>query len=95
MKLVKKLSAICVALIATISLSICTPPVYAATATATKGSVTAKVLNVRSGPAKTYKKVGTLKKGSSVTILSTKAGWKKVSYKGRTGYVYSKFIKVK
>lgn len=92
MKLGKKLLAICVALIAVFTLSICAPAVSAAS---TKGSVTATKLNVRSGPGKTYKKVGSLKKGTSVTIVSTKAAWKKVSYKNGTGYVYSKYLKVK
>jgi uncharacterized protein YraI len=94
MKLGKKLLAICLVLIATIALSICAPAVASAK-TYTKGSVTAKVLNVRSGPSKTYKKVGSLKKGASVSIVSTKSGWKKVTYKSLTGYVYGKYIKVK
>lgn len=93
MKLGKKLIAICIVLLATITLSICGPA--ASAKTYTKGSVTATRLNVRSGPAKTYKKVGSLKKGASITILSTKSGWKKVQYKSLTGYVYAKYIKAK
>lgn len=93
MKLGKKLVAICLVLIATFALSISAPAVYAKTYT--KGTVTAKALNVRSGPGKTHKKVGTLKKGSSVTIVSKKSGWDKVQYKGHTGYVYSKYIRAK
>lgn len=95
MKLWKKLLAICVVLIATLSLNICTPAA-AATATAksyTKGTVTATKLNVRSGPGKTYKKVGSLKKGTFITIISKKSGWEKVKYKNLTGYVYSKYVK--
>jgi uncharacterized protein YraI len=93
MKLGKKLLAICVVIIATIALSIYAPAVSAKSYT--KGSVTAKVLNVRSGPSKTYKKVGSLKKGAPVTITSTKSGWYKVTYKSLTGYVYAKYIKAK
>jgi uncharacterized protein YraI len=93
MKLGKKLLAICIVLIATIALSISAPAAFAKTYT--KGSVTAKVLNVRSGPGKTYKKVGSLKKGTPVTIVSTKSGWNKVQYKSHTGYVYAKYIKAK
>lgn len=99
MTLCKKLSVICFVLIATISLSICPLSVSAATVaptkTYTKGSVTASVLNVRSGPGKTYKKIGALKKGASVTILSRKAGWSKVQYKSRTGYISDKYIKAR
>ncbi len=58
-----------------------------------RAKVTAKALNVRTGPAKTYKKVGTLRKGAVVKIVSTKAGWKKVQYGTRTGYVSSKYLK--
>lgn len=93
MKLGKKLLAMCMVLIATIALSVWTPAVSAKTYT--KGSVTAKVLNVRSGPGKTYKKVGSLKKGASVSIISTKSGWNKVKYKNTTGYVFSKYLKKK
>jgi uncharacterized protein YraI len=93
MKLSKKLLAICIALIAAFALSISTPAVFAKTLT--KGSVTATALNLRSGPGKTYKKVGTLKRGASVTVISTKSGWKKVQYKNLTGYVYGKYLKVK
>ena len=35
-------------------------------------------LNVRKGPAKSYKKVDTLKKGKKVTIVKTKNGWGKI-----------------
>lgn len=35
-------------------------------------------VNKRSGPAKTYKKVGVLKKGTTVTVLQTKNGWGRI-----------------
>lgn len=96
MKLGKKFLAICIVLLATFSLNICTPAAATVAAKAsTKGTVTTKALNVRSGPGKTYKKVGTLKKGTSVTIVSKKSGWDKIKYKNHTGYVYAKHIKVK
>jgi uncharacterized protein YgiM (DUF1202 family) len=61
--------------------------------TGSKATVTAKALNVRAAPAKTSKKVGTLKKGAVVKVVATKAGWKKVQYGTRTGYVSSKYLK--
>lgn len=94
MKLGKKLLAICMVLIATIALSICMPATASAVSY-TKGSVTAKVLNVRNGPSKTYKKIGSLKKGESVTIISKGSGWDKIKYKSLTGYVSHKYIKAK
>lgn len=50
-------------------------------------------LNMRKGAGTKYKKVTTLKKGVSVTYLSQKNGWYKVSYKGKKGYVSSKYLK--
>jgi|GEM_PF-3315342 len=147
MKIFKKLSALCLVLLATFTLSIATPAVSFAKApakahttvrtptkrttakarmtshkrttakarmtshkrttakarmttakrtaikTGAKAKVTAKALNVRSGPAKTYKKVGTLKKGAVVKVVASKGGWKKVQYGTRTGYVSSKYLK--
>lgn len=93
MRLSKKLLAICIVLISTFAFSICAPASFAKTYT--KGSVTARVLNVRSGPGKTYNKVGSLKMGTPVTIVATKAGWYKVKYKSLNGYVYYKYLKAK
>ncbi len=61
--------------------------------TGAKAKVTVKALNVRSGPAKTYKKIGTLRKGATVKVVASKGSWKKIHYGTRTGYVYSKGLK--
>ena len=59
-----------------------------------QGTVNAGPLNVRSGPGTSYKKVGSLKKGSAVTILETANGWYKVTDGKLTGYVSDDYITV-
>ncbi|WP_293928758.1 5'-nucleotidase C-terminal domain-containing protein [Metasolibacillus sp.] len=61
----------------------------------TKGIVTAYHLNVRSNPSNTGKVYGTIAKNTEITILGNEKGWYKISYKGKTAYVYSKYVKVK
>ncbi|MGL5693270.1 MAG: N-acetylmuramoyl-L-alanine amidase, partial [Peptostreptococcaceae bacterium] len=59
------------------------------------GTVTADALNVRSGAGTNYDKIGTLKKGEKVTILSTSKGWHKIEMSGgKTGWVSSDYIKI-
>ncbi|HEX2946715.1 MAG TPA: SH3 domain-containing protein [Clostridia bacterium] len=58
-----------------------------------RAKVTAKALNIRSGPAKTFKKIGTLKKGATVKVVASKSGWKKIQHGTHTGYVSSKYLK--
>ena len=55
-----------------------------------KGTVTATSLNVRSGASTSYRKIGSLKKGSSVNIYDTKNGWYKIKYDGENGWVSKK-----
>ncbi|MFJ7638791.1 PdaC/SigV domain-containing protein [Peribacillus sp. NPDC097206] len=50
-------------------------------------------LTVRSGPGTNYKKVGSLKKGKSVTVYSrTKSGWSEIRYKDKKSYVSTKYL---
>ena len=58
------------------------------------GTVNAGPLNVRSGPGTTYKKVGSLKKGAAVTVLSTENGWCKITSGSLSGYVSAQYITV-
>lgn len=60
---------------------------------AAKKYKTTASLNMRKGAGTKYKKITTLKKGVSVTYLSKKNGWYRVSYKGKKGYVSSKYLK--
>ena len=58
------------------------------------GKVTASILNVRSGAGTSYKVIGSLKNGATVTIVETKNGWHKIKYGSSYGYVSSSYIKV-
>ncbi|RJX37939.1 hypothetical protein D3P09_17805 [Paenibacillus pinisoli] len=60
----------------------------------TKGVVTAYHLNVRSNPSSKAKIYGTISKNTEITILGEEKGWYKISYKGKTAYVYSQYVKV-
>ena len=58
------------------------------------GKVTASILNVRSGAGTSYKVIGSLKNGATVTIVETKNGWYKIKYGSSYGYVSSSYIKI-
>ena len=64
---------------------------YNNTSTTTK-IVTATNLNVRSGAGTKYSIIGSLKKGTSVSVISESNGWSKINYNGKTGYVSSKYL---
>ena len=59
-----------------------------------KGNVTAYSLYVRTHPANNGKIVGAVSKNSELTILGKEKGWYKVTYKGKTAYVSSKYVKL-
>lgn len=65
--------------------------VSATNATTYKVKVKADALNIRTGAGTSYKKTGTLKRGSVQTIVSTKKGWGKLSSgKGWINLSYTK-----
>lgn len=58
-------------------------------------TVTVKNLNAREKPSSKSKKVGTLKKGTKVTVYSkTKSGWSEIRYKKKKAYVSTKYLKI-
>ena len=61
--------------------------------TSNKKMITTSNLNVRSGPSTKYKTLGTLKKGETITITSTSGDWAKFTYKGKTAYASTKYLK--
>lgn len=69
---------------------------YAVTIKDTAYSATGKTnvnLSLRKGPATSYTKITTLKKGTSVTIIAKSSnGWYKIKYKNGDGYVSSQYI---
>ena len=52
-------------------------------------------VNVRAKATKNSTLLGTLKKGASVTVLGKEGSWTKISFKGKTAYVFSKYVKTK
>lgn len=64
-----------------------------------KAKVTAKALTVRSGASTKKAKRGTLKKNKTITVkgyykTTSKNKWYKITYSGKTGYVYAKYTKL-
>ncbi|MCH1960832.1 SH3 domain-containing protein [Romboutsia hominis] len=49
-------------------------------------------LNVRSGPSTSHSKIGTLKKGDKVGVISESNGWSKIKYNGKVAYVSSTYL---
>ena len=65
------------------------------TNSSTKTGKTTAVLTVRKGPSTKYSKLGKLSKGATVKIvLTTSNGWYKIKYKGKYGYVLSKYVRL-
>lgn len=58
------------------------------------GTVSADVLNVRSGSSTSHSVIGTLKFGANVEILSTSNGWHKIKFNNTQGYVSTDYIKI-
>ena len=59
-----------------------------------EGLVLTSVLNVRSGAGTSYSRIGTVRMGSTVTILDTVDGWYKVSTGSITGYVSADYVAI-
>jgi uncharacterized protein YgiM (DUF1202 family) len=47
---------------------------------------------VRSGPSKSYGKLGTATGGTEVQVIGEHGGWLKVSFSGGTGWVYQRYL---
>ena len=63
--------------------------------TVKKGKVTTSSLNVRSGPSTNKSAIGSIKKGSTIEIISTSSnGWHKIKFKNGYGYVSGKYISI-
>ena len=75
-------------------LIIFTPGKIAVKASTTQSAtVNTKGLNVRAKALTKSKKLGTLKKGSKVTVYAkTKSGWSEIRYKNKKAFVYSKYL---
>ena len=51
-----------------------------------------KTVNLRKGPGKNYKVIAEYRPGTKITILQKGKAWSKVSVRGRTGYIMTKYI---
>ncbi len=73
-----------------------TPTATATTSPPKTGTVkiSSNTLNVRKGPGTQYDRIGSVKKGATVTILGEQSGWYKISYNGGTGYVSKEYVVV-
>ena len=49
-------------------------------------------LNVRSGPGTSYTRVGSLKVGTTVTVIGKSGQWYQIKYANLTGYVHSDYV---
>ena len=52
-------------------------------------------VNVRQKASSSSKKLGTLNKGTEITITGTSGKWTKIAYKGGTAYVFSEYVSTK
>lgn len=61
--------------------------------TITVKEVNIEGLNVRSGPSTSYPSIGKLNKGLKVEVISESAGWSKINYNNKVGYISSGYLK--
>lgn len=70
-------------------------PVSGGFSTSQVGQVrTTGTLNFRTGPDKTYSKVGVLPRNTTVNYSEVKNGWYLISYNGKTGYASGRYLSV-
>ncbi|WP_297637987.1 SH3 domain-containing protein, partial [uncultured Clostridium sp.] len=70
-----------------------TSPSNPGTSTSKTGTVTASSLNVRENASTGSRVIGSLAKGSKVTVTETKNGWHKIKFGNKTGYVSADYIR--
>ena len=69
-------------------------PFRPASAAGKTATVNATSLNVRTEPSSASKQIGSLKKGSKVTVFQIEKGWANISFQDRKAWVSSAYIKV-
>ena len=67
---------------------------YLKASTATYGTVTASVLNVRSKASTSSTSLGRLGKGDIVEITKAGGSWHKIVYRSSVAYVYAAYVKI-
>ena len=92
MKHIKKLTMLLLA--AAMFISVIAIPASAASMAYGAATVTASVLNIRSGPGTDYSRVGFVTRNSRLVVLEkTTNTWYKINYNGTEGYVHSGYLK--
>lgn len=85
------------ALTATAKLLVCVALVLGlvgtTTAVAAGRATVTETINVRSGPGTTYRVIGSLEGGRTVTTTGTSGGWTTIDFSGRTAYVSSRYLR--
>lgn len=51
-------------------------------------------LNVRTGPATSNTRIGTIRPGTTYAVVGEQYGWYAINYNGQTGYVYGPYVNV-
>jgi murein hydrolase activator len=77
-------------------ISVCPASAHAASdaLTAREGEVSAHMLNIRSGPGKSFRVVGKMQKGNRLVILEFQPKWLKISHDNREGFVSREHIRL-
>lgn len=73
----------------TVSTTPTTPP---PPTTGRKEYVTVGRLNVRTGPSTRYRLLGSVTRGTELTITGAQGSWKRTVYRGRTAWVYGPYV---
>jgi len=55
--------------------------------------VTTAALNFRATPSTSGKKISLIPKGTKVTVTGSSGSWRKITYKGKTGWVSGEFLR--
>jgi len=73
-----------------------TPPPPPPPGSGTPGTVTltSGVLNVRSAPNTGAPVIGSLPNGAQITVLEDRAGWYRINFQGRDGWVSGQFVRL-
>lgn len=69
-----------------------TSPTVNSTSQNTTKYCTASVLNVRAGSGTRHSIIGSLKKGTATTVVTSSNGWSKIKYRSGYGYVNSSYL---
>ena len=86
----KRIIALCISFMLLFSIPVCAAQMQPVNGTAV---INTDSLNVRSGPSKDYKKLGTLKKDTMVQIIGmVEPDWYVIEYGGGEGYIHKDYI---